>query len=655
MNPRTTTRKTAPLALAGLLTLLLAGCPVDFGPGDKPLTKPRLIPFNSRVELLQYFQQQVMQRTNAMQRDMMGLGLFGGGASPEQGGDSAADTSAGDAYTTTNVQEAGVDESDVFKSDGTYFYIVTGQSLRIVKARPLDQLAEVGRLDLDVTPFEIYLNGSKLILLAQYYEHMGGWGDPRMLMEIWPPYYPASKLYVIEIDIHDKTAPVETRRVEIDGNLVSSRLTNSRLIAVLTVAPDLPGDISPLEVALLGVADFMPQVTTSAGTSELVRYSDCYHPEEPDGYFMTTVVTLDADDVERILHTAAVVGDAGTIYASTEALYITDDQWDADNDYRETLAIHKFAFDEDGAARYTASGMVPGRLLNQFSLGEYQGYLRVATHVTESRFWGWGPDMMAVATSQDIEPPSDYNAVYVLAEQDGELQTVGSIEGIAPNETLHAARFLGDHGFLVTFRKIDPLFTLDLTDPTNPQVVGELKVPGFSDYLHPVGDTHLIGIGKYTIPTEDGFDWFQGIQVSLFDVSDWSQPTVVQQITLGGRGSYAETDQTHKAFAFLEESGLLALPVHVYSETTGGEPWEFGQLEFAGVVVYQVDTASGFTELGRIEAVADQPASPWDYDYLSDWLRAAIINDNVYSISPLGVRGVNMADFASPLSVELAQ
>ncbi len=664
------TRHLRKLALlgAGVLGLVLGGCPVTEKPSGQ-VEKVRLVPFTSRADMLLYFQGQVLQSMQTRQMPMFGGLPFAPTSTGLEAG-AADNSSQGDAFTTTNLQEEGVDESDVFKSDGTYFYIVRDQSLRIVRARPTERMEEVGRLDLDVVPTEMYLYGTRLILLATRYG-TDGWYRPLEMM--WPPYYESSKLYVLEINIRNPEAPEETARVEIDGNLVSSRLTGGRLIAVLTVAPSLPENPTPLEVSLMGVEDFMPTIKAGDRTDELVRWQDAYHPERPDGYFMTTVVTLDADNIENILHTAAVVANAGTVYASTNALYLTDTDFDAQHNYRETTVIHKFTFDEDGLARYTGSGAVPGRPINQFSLSEYEGFLRIATHVSSAVFWGFaevgsagapvaGGDTGADsgdATAQDATPPSDFNAVYVLGEdeQGGDLTLKGGVENVSPNEQLYAARFLGPRGYLITFQRIDPLITLDLSDPTDPRVVGQLVVPGYSEYLHPLGDDRLIGVGRSTATSPWGGVIPAGVQLTLFDVSDLANPTMIDHVELGDVGSWSEVSYTHKAFAMLEDQGRFAIPVMLMKETgtPGDEPGMRGsELDFNGVVAFHVDPDAGFEELARV-AAAQSTDHAMDLPFYGQWQRAAFIGDTLYSITPGGVSAAPLSDPTAVVEVPLGQ
>lgn len=641
-----TGRRIRLLMVAGTGLAVMAGCPGSWwdwpGGDDAGQAGVGLRRFASEDELLSFFRQQAIARRARWGNlfDGSPLDLLLPGAAPDVG---ALETSGGNSqggddagtYSTTNIQEYGVDESDTFKSDGRYFYIASGATLRIVRAVPAAELKEIGRVELGVPVDSLYLLDSKLIVLGQRYaDREPGEDAPGIL--VWPPYREAASVVVHEVDVDDPAAPSVTGQIELDGSLVSSRLTGGRLFLVLTIAPSLPEDPGPLTLALITLDDVLPQVRRQGVTERMVGWQEYYRPNSANGYYSTAVVTLDADNVEQIVASTAVMADADTIYASTAALYVTSSRWDEQDGSGMVTAIHKFALDEQAGARYVGSGSAPGRLLNQFSLGEHEGYLRVATHV----------DRFDIEAGQSAAP---YNAVFVLGESSGELVIVGKVEGIAPGETLHSARFMGNHGFLVTYRKIDPLFVLDLAIPTGPKVVGELKVPGFSEYLHPLDETHLIGVGKWTVPTNEGFDWFQGVQISLFDVSDWSNPTAVQQLTLGGRGSYSEVEHTHKAFTFLPQTGLLAIPMHLYSVEQ--LPFQMGELEFDGVVAFRVDKAAGFTELGRLPALAGSNETEWNWP----WRRGAFIGDALYALSAAGVRGAPLSNVGSPTTVVLGE
>jgi len=671
------------LPLAGVVgCLLTGGCPPVQPTQTSDNKEAALKPFADGTELVAYFRQQATA-VNTPRGGVLGvLPMMFGGAAPmaEQTSGNGADTSGqqagGTSYSTTNLQEEGVDESDVLKSGGTYFYIAKGATLRIVKATPLAELDEVGRLAFDVPIDSMYLFGGKLLVLGQKYTLVapqpGQRGMPETMM--WPPYYAGASVVVSEVDVSDPGTPAVTATNELDGSLVSSRLTNNRLIMVLTITPTLPTPLNALTINTVTVDDVLPQMRTVAGAAPLVTPENWYHPESPDGYNTTAVVTLDAADIGTVVGSVAVMANAGTVYASTEAVYLTDTAYDYAGNGRETTAVHKLAFDKDGVARYTASGSVPGRLLNQFSLGEYNGYLRLATHV-DNWMVAVGVPGVAVAeaastapraqnavdagtgssgtgdaaTGVTATPEQPWNGVYVLGEQDGKLEVVGSVEGIAPGENLYAARFIGARGFLVTFQQIDPLFVLDLATPSKPAVVGELKIPGYSDYLHPLGDNLLIGVGQSTTTAPWGGTLRNGVQLSLFDVSDLANPTLIDQLELGGYGSTTDVSWTHKAFAILPDRGLLAIPAQLYDASEQNpETWSWGQqLAFDGVVCFSIDPAAGFTEVGRVASVIYKELG-W-----TDWHRPAFIGDAVYAVTPAGVSGAALDDFTHPQTLEL--
>ncbi|MEP0845869.1 MAG: beta-propeller domain-containing protein [Phycisphaerae bacterium] len=674
---------------AGLL--VLAGCPQldngngnGTGDGGDATARPRLVPFDSPDQLISYFRDQARAAHGGSFFDRFFGGMNGSAGGIDMAVGAAEDSSADGGqtatpYSATNIQEAGVDEADIVKTDGQYIYIARGSSLRIVQAVPTTELAQAGQLDLDSAFInELYLNGDTALLLASNFQYAEGGG---MAYEIWPPYYVNQSFVVYQVDVSNPAAPAIVKRMELDGTLVSSRLTQDRLILVMTIAPELPTDPTPLSLATVSLDDVLPRARGMEGDTTVVSWDRCLHPATPDGYYMTAVVTLDASDVESIVGSTAIMASASTIYATADSLYLTDAAWSMDGEAREKTAIHKFSFNTETGAEYVASGEVPGRLLNQFSLSDSAGYLRVATHISPAFWFGWdmpvdmgmgvgmgmsggatgsagaavSPDEPAPSegTGQDRDPSEPVNAVYVLGvtEADGEreLSIVGRIEDIAPGEQIYSARFIGDHGFLVTFEQVDPLFVLDFTDPQNPALVGQLKVPGYSDYLHPLGDHHLIGVGRSVTQSDFGGVIRDALQLSLFDVSDWSNPTLVQQLEVGGPGSYSDVSYTHKAFAFLEDSGMLALPAWLNNNDS------FHDIQydaFSGVVCFQVDPATGFTELGRVESVT--PAL--DFFFGGVWgTRAVLIGDTVYAVNSLGVRAAPVSDFTQIATAELPE
>ena len=325
--------------------------------------------------------------------------------------------------------------------------------------------------------------------------------------------------------------------------------------------------------------------------------------------------------------------------------------------------MHTFDISEVGSTEYVASGSVVGSLLSQYSLSEHNGHLRVAT--TDGAAWNRTEESQSMVT--------------VLEEQGDELVQVGFVDGLGKGEQIFAVRFMGDIGYVVTFRQIDPLYSVDLSDPTNPTVLGELKIPGFSTYLHPVGDGLLLGVGQDA--SEEGFT--TGAQASLFDVSDLTDPQRVDQADFG-ENSYSSVDWDPKSFLFWGERKLAVIPVSSwnYNEQTGEER------NSATAVLVQVNDDNTLTELARIghpisgecesdyifeeEPAVDDAPEPIDSDdaeasfaedrvseasppeladycwtYQPEIQRSVVIGDAIYTISDAGVQKNDLDDLSS--------
>ena len=394
-----------------------------------------------------------------------------------------------------------------------------------------------------------------------------------------------------------------------------------------------------------------------------------FRPIDPDGYGIVTVVTLDVDHPEAPFTSTSITADAGTIYASKDALYITDTNYDFTSyTSRIDTAVHKLVFTDTGT-QYAASGIVPGRPLNQYSLGEFNGFLRIATHIdptyefliapqpaappsngptpddTVSSSGGTGSaSSTAVAVSQTS---GDVNGVYVLGENVGKasLDIVGRVENIAQGEQIYAARFVGDRGFLVTFRRVDPLFALDLSDPENPFVAGKLKVPGYSDHIQLLDENHLLTIGKDAQDT-GSFAWVEGVQISIFDVTDLANPALLHKETIGGRGTSSEANYNPKAFNYFAARNALAFPIDVYAGQTKGP--EIGMHDFSGLYVYRITLANGFEFLGRIASDGGNDKNGCFLSYYG-FTRGVFIGENVYSVTQRGVKTAALSNVGALL------
>ncbi|MAT71722.1 MAG: hypothetical protein CMJ58_19620 [Planctomycetaceae bacterium] len=475
-------------------------------------------------------------------------------------------------YSTTNTQEAGVDEADIAETDGRYVYTFAHGKLVIVDLNDPTDPQPVSFTEFADRFDEMYLQGDRLTLLRR------GWGK-------------GSPSVVAVVDVSDRSAPSVVERTEIDGRIVESRAVGDRVFVAVN-GIDLP----PLEIASRTPANengfseyqtyetldqYVARVSDTLIDDALPRYrtydadgvevaaglltapQQIYEPNDASDNQLLSLVTFDvADGRAGPDHSVGVFSaPASEVYMSGSSLYV----------FRSTgneTAILKFAIAEDGSSDLVATGTVAGTLLNQFSVDEHEGQLRIAT--TEVRLEVSGTDRWG---NPRLRQQQRFNNLLVLEEQSGELVRVGGIENLAPTETIKSVRFLDDRAYVTTFRVVDPLFAVDLSDPTEPVVTGALKIPGYSDYLHPVGEDYVIGIGR---DADEITGRLGPLQVSLFYVGG-DAPAVVDQVTLDGAGWHqSEAWFDHHAVAYFAEQGVLTLPVS-WTETTefddNGDGW----------------------------------------------------------------------------------
>lgn len=638
------------------------------------------------------------------------------GANGALGEDADADSGG---FSGTTIQEEGVDEADVVKTDGSRLYIIDSEKLKIVDVTNPAEMGMVSEVTIEGYGREIYLYNNKVIAMTEsgggvFYigggigieplpfgegaaddsavSSDGAAGDIQQDIAIAPGdyVYQRPQMSVTLIDVTTPSAPRIISSTAFDGTLSSSRLIGGVLHFVLTNYQDYYYDVMPMlgrpdvDVASVEVSDLLPKFerVDADGTEtsgEVLTYENVYHPTDPDGFGVVSLVSLDVDN-NASFTSVGVVAQPGLIYSSLNAMYLTDTEWNFLGNVRETTDIYKFAYRDRGAVP-VATGSVPGRVLNQYSMGEFEENLRVATTVgpTFDDFFG-----------QQVTPGS--NAVYVLGEVEGALNVLGSVEGIAPRETIQSARFIGDRGYVVTFEQIDPLFTLDLSDPENPRVVGELEVPGFSTFLVPMDENHLLAVGQYIA---EGNRWGTGVQLSIFDVTDFANPQRTANVVLSAdTGASSEAMWNPKAFNYYADRGLIALPLSVWdfggiiipepgptpvdgggSIGSGGtadgstgvaetsvtkvepnmqeapppvgdepipEPEPYVPGGFEGLVVYSVSAEGGFEELGRINSRFNDAGFYYPY-----FTRGVFIGENVYSVTDFGIRAAPISDVNS--------
>ncbi|MFY0543497.1 beta-propeller domain-containing protein [Brevibacillus sp. H7] len=550
-------------------------------------------------------------------------------------------------YSSTNVQVKGVDEADVIKTDGTYLYQATNDEVRIIRAYPANSMQVVSRLPFSEKrfhPLELYVDDSRLIVIG-HADHDRFRYDPSIA-----GYHLHKTTKAMVYDLKDKSNPKLTRELELEGQYLSSRKIGSNLYLAANKYIDL------YTIMERDTEDPAPVYRDSAlGESyQSIAYDKIrYFPEalKPD-YLLVGGINLDKP--KQGLQVSAYLGAGENVYASFENLYVATNVivptfrekagisivWDRQPPTQSDTHIYRFAM-KDGSVTYSGKGVVPGRILNQFSMDEYKGHLRIAT--TSGDMWRTGEH-----TSK--------NNVYVL---NSSLKIAGKLEGVAPGERIYSARFMGDRAYLVTFKKVDPLFVLDMKQPTDPKILGALKIPGYSDYLHPYDEHHIIGFGKDTVEEKD-MALYQGMKVALFDVKDVSRPVEKFKELIGDRGTDSELLRNHKALLFSKEKKLLAFPVTLMqrsqSSSAQNSPREYGTFQFQGAMIYRLDLQSGFSLRGKITHLSEEDfkkAGDGWYESDKNVERVLYIGDTLYTISKGAVQAHQLSSLRLVKSLSL--
>jgi inhibitor of cysteine peptidase len=560
-----------------------------------------------------------------------------------------ADTSLGNAtsFSPTNVQVIGVDEGDTLKTDGQYIYKIKNRTsntdvtgVQIIKALPAENMSIVKTINTeDLIPTQMYVKDNYLVVIGNISKPVRMQQSATEKKEysnaIVDMMYPYNSTTGVNIyDINDKTNTKLLRKIDLDGSYSSSRLIGSNLyfIASKYINKSILEDSTKAQEALPSFKDSIDENTTTALDLKDITYC----PEALDPNFII-ISSLNLDRLSEKLSVTSTLGSGRNIYSSLDNLYIAGYNYNSSTDYQTT--IYKFNL-QDGAVNFKASGKVKGSILNQFSMDEADGNLRVTT--TNNNFSG-------NVNNQD-------NNLFVL---NSDMKTIGKIEGLAKGERIYSTRFIGDKAFMVTFKNTDPLFVLDLKNPEIPKVLGELKIPGFSTYLHPYDANHIIGIGMDTDIKMNGnteVSYTKGMKLAIFDVTDLSNPIQEFMTTLGDRGTYSEVLNNHKAILFSKEKNLLAFPVSINEQNTDNKNY------FQGAVVYNIDLKSGFTLKGRIShnsasntntASPSPSAKPLNNNMQAQISRVIYINDNIYTISDKAVKANSIADLSEKGSLEI--
>lgn len=495
-------------------------------------------------------------------------------------------------FSGTNVQEQGVDEADIIKTDGNRIFTISSGRLVVVDAA---QRRELGAVELAAgSSPEMFISGDSVLVVQSARGEDYDW-RPVVVMQ--------------RVEAPADAAPRVLETLHVEGQYLSARGVAGTARIVLRHDPqwNFPfvypqgsaGEERAKQANIEAVRqstldDWLPNYsTTGADVSGGALLGDCANVHAPSvfsGFGITGVMNVPVNGSIDPAAATLVTAPGDTVYASPQSLFVATTVWgdpeafEDDSDWERawqdrSTSIHRFDISDAAAgAVYEASGDVDGVIHNQFSLSEHAGHLRVVT--TTSGPWGDDSD----------------SQVRVLRQDGSRLVEVGSVANIGRGEQVQSVRFVGDIGYVVTFRQIDPFYTIDLSDPANPRILGELKIPGFSSYLHPISDTIVLGVGSDA--DEDGF--ITGAKVSLFDVSDLSAPREVSVWT--APDGWNDIGWDHRAFLWWAPLNIAVIPVTVHSYSADSEPW-------SGAVVLHVADGS-INEQGRIEHVDDSGQVP---------------------------------------------
>lgn len=611
-----------------------------------------------------------------------GTGTGTGGASGGSGGAGGNGSPPPD-HSDTNTQVAGVDEADILKTDGNFIYLLHGNDLQVLKSWPVSDLAINATTDVDGNPIEMFVTDDQIVVYSQvdgtdiyaaagvsprapYYDYQYGYaGDGPAYDGYGNPYYaPLTKVTVYSLANGQTTGA--QKELYFEGNYASSRRVGQYVRTVLSGGqhgpnvsyfPDTSNHypetadewIQAFEnlrfqntISIYGttLTDWLPYrfEKTASGVVALPPSCESYYVPSSGStsYGLVQVESFDLQNLGSALEETSIVGAVDTVYANEDALYLAARGYrDPVMGYEPPVAatdvtdtyVHKFDLATNPAVpAYVATGHVLGYAKNQFSLDEKDGRLRIATTRELSSQTEW----------------TTTNALYVLEQSGDELVEVGKVDNLATGERIYSTRFVGDRGYVVTFRQVDPLFVIDLANPQHPAVKGELEIPGFSEYMHPIDDNHLLTIGQ----DANAQGQVQGLALQLFDVTNPQSPALLFKHSFTGNDyGYSEAQYNHKAFNWYGPKNLLAFPFSGYNAVDGTMR--------SSLELFEVTLAGGIVKKGSIDHSQFFASDPYGYCngyYGVDVRRGVFIDDYVYAVSFGGVTASSVNDPLDPVA-----
>lgn len=526
----------------------------------------------------------------------------------------APSVSERDDSSNTNNQVEGVEEGDIVKNDGEHIFIKSYDKVKIIDSNPkqpkiISQVDVPENMDIN----EIYITEKKLVVIGQNnYYHIYNQNDEtneKMKIGIMPPTYYDNRCDVLIYNIENIEKPILEREYLFDGSYTSGRTIDNSLYLVTTKYFNVNYNIfdkESISIPLPTYTDCITNEKTEIGFDKIK-----YFPNYVDSKYMLTVGINLADEYSKP-DVDAYIGSTESIFVSKDSLYatVTDFSYEAETKsidlynpvYSVNTVIYKFGL-KDGYINPVVQGKVPGNIVNQFSMDEHDGLLRIAT--TTGAIWQTGKN-------------ESKNNIYILNDT---LNIIGKLEGLAPGEKIYSTRFMDDKVYMVTFKQVDPLFVIDTSNPNKPKVLGYLKIPGYSTYLHPVDETHILGFGYETVQNEWGGLSTGGFKISMFDVSDVNKPKEISTDIIGKSGTYSELLNNHKALMFSLNKGIMAFPI-----SRAGDNYTN---DFVGAYVYNInnDNLELKTQITHMENIKSE------YTYGYEIKRIIYIGDYLYTFS----------------------
>ncbi len=606
------------------------------------------------------------------------------GAPTSAEGDNGAQAPSG--FSDTNRQVADVDEADIVKvaDEGRKLYVIRGTGFHEFDSWPASQTSKVADLEIEGGAIEMFVEGDRAVVFSNAYQVealddgdlcQGYGGAPELVADYEGAYYCGrSFVKITVIDLSGDT-PQAVREIYVDGWYTSSRRHDSIVRAVVQSSMQRPGSVPNLyEIVYNGdvypasrdaeilLARFWAMIAKEAIRATTLdewvpvwgeridgeiqqqpaQCADFYSPAPGlTNYGLTQIVGIDMGN-DSPTQITSILGQATQVYANGEALILAQPDWTwfERGTNSDRTALHRFAVSfEAQRTPYQGSGFVQGIVNDQFSIDEKDGIIRIAT--TRTR---WPDRTGDIAAPEIWIPPTTDNLVSTLRLNGNALELVGSTPPLAEGERIFSARFLGDLGYIVTFRQVDPLFAIDLSNPENPKVLGELKIPGFSDYMHPLGDDHLLTIGR---DIDEATQRDNGTALQIFDVSDPVNPRLAHKALVGE--GYSEANHNHKAFNFYADKGLLAFPFVSYEGNFSST-----------LELWDVSADAGFNRRGAVDhsdlVLDDCGGVPYAVEefyyycgYQPQITRGVFIDEFIYSISHGGVRVHDVSDLTVPV------